>query len=46
MLDSDFAKLYSVEIEVLNQAVKRNSERPPKILYFNEPKKSFGSVKI
>ncbi len=29
MLDSDLAKLYGVETRVLNQAVKRNSERFP-----------------
>jgi len=27
MLDRDLAQLYGVEIRVLNQAVKRNSER-------------------
>jgi hypothetical protein len=30
MLDSDLAELYQVETKVLNQAVKRNSERFPK----------------
>ena len=29
MLDSDLAELYEVETKVLNQAVKRNSERFP-----------------
>jgi phage regulator Rha-like protein len=29
MLDSDLAKLYGVEVKVLNQAVKRNKERFP-----------------
>jgi hypothetical protein len=29
MLDSDLAKLYCIEVKVLNQAVKRNSERFP-----------------
>lgn len=29
MLDSDLAELYGVETKVLNQAVKRNSERFP-----------------
>lgn len=34
MLDSDLAKLYGVETKVLNQAVKRNSERFPKEFSF------------
>jgi len=29
MLDTDLAKLYGVEVKVLNQAVKRNAERFP-----------------
>jgi hypothetical protein len=29
MLDADLAKLYGVEVKVLNQAVKRNSDRFP-----------------
>ena len=29
MIDSDLAELYQVETKVLNQAVKRNSERFP-----------------
>jgi hypothetical protein len=29
MVDSDLAKLYCIEVKVLNQAVKRNSERFP-----------------
>jgi hypothetical protein len=29
MIDEDLAKLYGVEIRVLNQAVKRNIERFP-----------------
>jgi hypothetical protein len=35
MLDRDLAELYGVETKVLNQAVKRNSERFPKVLCFN-----------
>jgi hypothetical protein len=34
MLDSYLAKLYCVEIKVLNQAVKRNSERFPETFMF------------
>jgi len=34
MLDRDLAELYGVETKVLNQAVKRNSERFPKDLMF------------
>ena len=29
MLDSDLAEMYETELRVLNQAVKRNSERSP-----------------
>ena len=32
MLDFDLAELYQVETRVLNQAVKRNIDRFPKIL--------------
>ena len=34
MLDSDLAKLYGVEVRVLNQAVKRNKERFPEDFMF------------
>ncbi len=34
MLDSDLAELYQVETRVLNQAVKRNSERFPESFMF------------
>ena len=34
MLDSDLAELYQVETKVLNQAVKRNSERFPEDFMF------------
>ena len=34
MLDRDLAELYGVETKVLNQAVKRNSERFPKDFMF------------
>ena len=34
MLDSDLAELYQVEPRVLNQAVKRNSERFPENFCF------------
>ena len=34
MLDSDLAELYSVEVKVLNQAVKRNKERFPEDFMF------------
>ena len=34
MLDSDLAELYGVETRVLNQAVKRNSERFPEDFIF------------
>jgi ORF6N domain-containing protein len=34
MVDRDLAELYQVETKVLNQAVKRNSERFPEIFRF------------
>jgi hypothetical protein len=34
MLDRDIAEMYSVETKVLNQAVKRNSERFPTLFRF------------
>lgn len=34
MIDSDLAKLYQVEVKVLNQAVKRNNKRFPKEFMF------------
>ena len=34
MLDTDLAELYNVETRVLNQAVKRNSERFPSLFMF------------
>ena len=34
MLDSDLADLYGVELKVMNQAVKRNTERfPPDFMF-------------
>lgn len=35
MLDSDLAKLYGVDTKVLNQGVKRNISRSPRILCFD-----------
>ena len=40
MLDSDLARLYQVEMRVLNQAVKRNSKRFPNHLCLNFQKKN------
>jgi hypothetical protein len=34
MLDSDLAEMYQVELKVLNQSVKRNSDRFPDFFYF------------
>jgi len=34
ILDSDLAKLYEVEIKVLNQAVKRNNDKFPDSFMF------------
>ncbi len=45
MLDSDLAELYSVEVKVLNQSVKRNSERFPKDFMFTLTLKEFQHLK-
>jgi hypothetical protein len=37
MLDRDLARLYGVATKALNQAVKRNLDRFPRILCFNSP---------
>lgn len=34
MIDADLAELYNVKIKVLNQSVKRNSERFPENFMF------------
>ncbi|MDI6738489.1 MAG: ORF6N domain-containing protein [Nanoarchaeota archaeon] len=41
MLDSDLSELYSVETGVLNQAVKRNTERFPENFMFRLNEKEF-----
>jgi hypothetical protein len=41
MLDSDLAELYGVETKVLNQAVKRNSERFPEDFMFQLTEKEW-----
>ncbi len=45
MLDFDLAMLYSVETRVLNQAVKRNSERFPEDFMFQLTKGEFEILK-
>ncbi len=45
MLDSDLAEMYGVEARVLNQAVKRNSERFPKDFMFKLTDKEFKNLK-
>lgn len=45
MLDRDLAELYGVEKKVLNQAVKRNSERFPKDFMFQLNKDEFENLK-
>jgi len=45
MLDRDLAELYAVETKVLNQAVKRNSERFPADFMFQLTKKDFENLK-
>jgi hypothetical protein len=39
LLDTDLAALYGVEVKALNQAVKRNEERFPRISYFSSRRK-------
>ena len=41
MLDNDLAELYAVETKVLNQAVKRNSQRFPGDFMFQLSNKEF-----
>jgi len=45
MLDRDLAKLYEVETKVLNQAVKRNSERFPEDFMFQLAKEEMRNWK-
>ena len=45
MIDRDIAELYGVEIEVLNQAVKRNAERFTKQFMFQLSLDEYRSVK-
>ena len=45
MLDRDLAKLYQVETKVLNQAVKRNSDRFPSDFMFQLTKDEFENWK-
>ena len=45
MLDSDLAELYQVETRVLNQAVKRNSERFPDDFMFQLTQEEYKNLK-
>jgi len=45
MIDEDLAKLYGVEIRVLNQAVKRNIERFPGEFMFQLSESEFETIK-
>ena len=45
MLDFDLANLYEVETKVLNQAVKRNTERFPIDFMFQLTKEEFDSIR-
>jgi hypothetical protein len=45
MLDSDLAKLYDVEVRVLNQAVKRNKERFPEDFMFQLTEEEYENLK-
>lgn len=46
ILDSDLAKMYQVETRVLNQAVKRNSDRFPIDFMFQLSKEEFENILI
>ncbi len=46
ILDSDLAEMYQVETRILNQAVKRNSERFPADFMFQLTKYEFNSLLI
>ncbi len=46
MLDSDLAELYQVETKVLNQSVKRNSERFPKEFMFQLKQEEYESLML
>lgn len=45
MLDRDLAELYAVETKVLNQAMKRNSERFPERYCFQLSDEEWGSLR-
>jgi len=45
MLDEDLAKIYAVETRVLNQAIRRNSERFPKDFMFQLSFKEYESLR-
>jgi hypothetical protein len=45
MLSSDLAQLYGVEVKVLNQAVKRNTDRFPADFMFQLTLEEFGALK-
>ncbi len=45
MLDKDLAKLYSVQVKALNQAVKRNMKRFPADFMFQLNKQEFENLK-
>ena len=45
MLDFDLARLYEVETKVLNQAVKRNSDRFPSDFMFQITKDEYNSLR-
>ncbi len=45
MLDSDLAEIYQVETRVLNQAVKRNSDRFPEDFMFQLTQTEWGNLK-
>jgi len=45
MLDSDLAELYQVEIKVLNQVVKRNSDRFPDDFMFQLSEEEYESLR-
>ena len=46
MLDSDLAKLYEVELKVMNQAVKRNIKRFPSDFMFQLKDEEWKNLKV
>src|SRR3970282_1532158 len=46
MLDSDLARIYQVETKVINQAVKRNTDRFPESFCFQLAQEEFDTINL